>query len=70
MSCDRFQHYTSDIEGVNVHFIHEKSDHPDAIPLLLLHGWPGTISLPDLFLTNSLLTLGTDRNVLRLSQGD
>lgn len=29
------------IEGLNIHFVHEKSLSKDAIPLLLLHGWPG-----------------------------
>ncbi|KAJ6626906.1 Alpha/Beta hydrolase protein [Mycena sp. CBHHK59/15] len=34
--------YTTTIEGQNVHFVHEKSQDKDAIPLLLLHGWPGS----------------------------
>lgn len=38
----RFHHYTAHIEGLDVHFIHEKSSAKDAIPLLLLHGWPGS----------------------------
>ena len=28
---------------INVHFVHRKSSNPDAIPLLLVHGWPGSI---------------------------
>jgi pimeloyl-ACP methyl ester carboxylesterase len=27
---------------LNIHFVHEKSDNPDAIPLILLHGWPSS----------------------------
>ncbi|KAJ7293905.1 Alpha/Beta hydrolase protein [Mycena rebaudengoi] len=34
--------YTTDITGQTVHFVHEKSQDKDAIPLLLLHGWPGS----------------------------
>ncbi len=32
--------FTADIEGVNIHFIHQPSENPNAIPLLLVHGWP------------------------------
>ncbi|KAJ6550205.1 Alpha/Beta hydrolase protein [Mycena capillaripes] len=39
---NQFKHYTAAIEGHTVHFIHEKSEDPDAIPLILLHGWPGS----------------------------
>lgn len=39
---NRFNHYTSVIEGLTIHFIHEKSKAEDAIPLLLVHGWPGS----------------------------
>ncbi|KAJ7789456.1 Alpha/Beta hydrolase protein [Mycena olivaceomarginata] len=35
--------YTTTIENQTIHFIHEKSDDKDAIPLLLIHGWPGSI---------------------------
>ncbi|KAK4912387.1 hypothetical protein LTR66_017290 [Elasticomyces elasticus] len=41
-SLNKFHHYTAHIEGLDVHFIHEKSSAEDAIPLLLLHGWPGS----------------------------
>ncbi|KAF8144266.1 Alpha/Beta hydrolase protein [Mycena galopus ATCC 62051] len=39
---NQFNHYTAEIEGQTVHFIHEISTEPDAIPLILLHGWPGS----------------------------
>ncbi|KAJ7467178.1 Alpha/Beta hydrolase protein [Mycena latifolia] len=39
---NQFKHYTTVIEGQTVHFVHEKSEDPDAIPLILLHGWPGS----------------------------
>ncbi|KAJ7467166.1 Alpha/Beta hydrolase protein [Mycena latifolia] len=38
-----FKHYTAVIEGQTVHFVHEKSNDPDAIPVILLHGWPGFV---------------------------
>jgi hypothetical protein len=37
-----WKHYTTEIEGLKVHFIHEKAERRDALPLLLVHGWPGT----------------------------
>src|SRR6202044_3585774 len=33
----------TEIEGEDVHFIHVKSAHEDALPLILTHGWPGSI---------------------------
>jgi pimeloyl-ACP methyl ester carboxylesterase len=39
---NRFNHYTSVIEGLTIHFIHENSKAQDAIPLVLVHGWPGS----------------------------
>lgn len=41
-SFNRLNHYTAIIEGLKIHFIHEKSEAEDAIPLLLVHGWPGS----------------------------
>jgi pimeloyl-ACP methyl ester carboxylesterase len=31
------------IDGLGIHFLHARSPHPDALPLLLTHGWPGSI---------------------------
>ncbi|KAJ7451839.1 Alpha/Beta hydrolase protein [Mycena galericulata] len=39
---NQFDHYTAEIENQTVHFIHQKSTDPDAIPLIMLHGWPGS----------------------------
>ncbi|PZG17659.1 epoxide hydrolase family protein [Nonomuraea aridisoli] len=36
--------FTTTIDGQNVHFLHVRSPEPDALPLLLLHGWPGTFA--------------------------
>jgi pimeloyl-ACP methyl ester carboxylesterase len=35
--------FTTIIDGANVHFLHVRSPQPDALPLLLTHGWPGSI---------------------------
>ena len=35
--------YTTTIDGQNIHFQHVRSAEPDALPLLLLHGWPGSV---------------------------
>lgn len=36
--------YTMEVEGLDLHFIHQRSSHADAIPLLLVHGWPGSVA--------------------------
>ena len=35
--------FTTIIDGQNIHFLHVRSPEPDALPLLLLHGWPGSV---------------------------
>jgi pimeloyl-ACP methyl ester carboxylesterase len=35
--------FTTDIDGVDVHFIHVRSQHEDALPLIMTHGWPGSV---------------------------
>ena len=35
--------FTTTIDGQNVHFVHVRSPEPDATPLMLIHGWPGSI---------------------------
>jgi pimeloyl-ACP methyl ester carboxylesterase len=35
--------FTTDIDGVNIHFFHVKSPHADAMPLIMTHGWPGSV---------------------------
>ena len=37
-----FPQFTTEIEGQTVHFLHVRSSHADALPLLLVHGWPGS----------------------------
>lgn len=39
---NRFHQFTTVIDGQTIHFIHERSPRADAIPLMLIHGWPGS----------------------------
>jgi pimeloyl-ACP methyl ester carboxylesterase len=41
---NRWPHFLTDIDGQQIHFIHAKSDDPDALPLIMSHGWPGSVS--------------------------
>jgi pimeloyl-ACP methyl ester carboxylesterase len=36
-------HFTTEIDGVNIHFIHVRSRHENALPLIMTHGWPGSV---------------------------
>jgi len=36
-------HFITEIEGLDIHFIHVRSEHEDALPLIVTHGWPGSI---------------------------
>lgn len=38
-----FDHFRTAIDGQEIHFIHARSAHPDALPLLIIHGWPGSV---------------------------
>lgn len=38
-----FPQYTTEIEGQQIHFLHVTSAEPNALPLLLTHGWPGSV---------------------------
>jgi pimeloyl-ACP methyl ester carboxylesterase len=35
--------FTTEIDGVDIHFVHVRSPHADALPLLMTHGWPGSV---------------------------
>ena len=41
---NRWPHFLTNIDGQQVHFIHARSPEPDALPLLVTHGWPGSVS--------------------------
>jgi epoxide hydrolase len=40
---NRFDQFTTDIDGLDIHFIHQRSPHDGAFPLIITHGWPGSI---------------------------
>lgn len=40
---NRFAQYTTEIDGLAIHFLHVRSPHPNAMPLILTHGWPGSV---------------------------
>ena len=40
---NRFPQFLTAIDGLDIHFIHVKSKNPNAMPLILTHGWPGSI---------------------------
>jgi epoxide hydrolase len=41
---NEFPQFTTTIDGTNVHFLHVRSPEPDAMPLILTHGWPGSVA--------------------------
>ena len=36
-------HFITEIDGLDIHFIHVRSPHEDALPLIVTHGWPGSV---------------------------
>ena len=46
---NRLDHFVTRLDGpggadpLDIHFVHQRSPHPDAVPLLITHGWPGSI---------------------------
>ena len=36
-------HFITEIDGLDIHFIHVRSKHPNALPMIVTHGWPGSI---------------------------
>ena len=40
---NRFDHFITEIDGVDIHFIHQRSKHENAFPLIITHGWPGSV---------------------------
>ena len=41
---NKFPQFTTAIDGQNVHFLHVRSPEPDALPLIITHGWPGSVA--------------------------
>jgi len=42
-TLNQYRQYVTEIDGQNVHFLHVRSASPDALPLILTHGWPGSV---------------------------
>jgi epoxide hydrolase len=40
---NRFAQFMTELDGLNTHFIHVRSPHPEAMPLVITHGWPGSV---------------------------
>ena len=40
---NRFPQFRTAIDGLGIHFLHARSPEPDALPLIITHGWPGSI---------------------------
>jgi pimeloyl-ACP methyl ester carboxylesterase len=40
---DALPHFLTEIDGLDIHFIHVRSEHEDPLPLIVTHGWPGSI---------------------------
>jgi pimeloyl-ACP methyl ester carboxylesterase len=43
-SLNRIPQFRTEIDGLSIHFLHARSRHEDALPLVLTHGWPGSVA--------------------------
>jgi len=43
-ALNEYPQFTSTIDGTNVHFLHIRSPEPGALPLIMTHGWPGSVA--------------------------
>ena len=42
-NLNRFEQFRTTLDGLGIHFVHQRSPHPEALPLVMTHGWPGSI---------------------------
>lgn len=42
-ALNRFDHFRTEIDGLGIHFIHQRSREKQALPLVITHGWPGSV---------------------------
>jgi epoxide hydrolase len=40
---NRFDQFMTEVDGLDIHLVHQRSPHPEARPLVMTHGWPGSI---------------------------
>lgn len=43
VELNRLNHFMATVQGIDIHFIHQRSPHPEATPLVITHGWPGSV---------------------------
>ena len=43
VKINKFKNFVSNVDGIDIHFIKEKGTSPNSKPLLLMHGWPGSV---------------------------
>jgi epoxide hydrolase len=43
-ALNRFPQFITEIDNTNVHFMHIRSPEPDAVPMIITHGWPGSVA--------------------------
>lgn len=43
VGLNRFPQFKTQIDGLDIHFIHQRSSNPDAMPVIMTHGWPGSV---------------------------
>src|SRR5215510_6136874 len=43
VKLNRIAQYRTEIDGLNIHFLHVRSRHETALPIILTHGWPGSV---------------------------
>src|SRR6185295_8249636 len=41
---DALPHFITEIDGLDIHFVHVKSKHANALPIIVTHGWPGSVA--------------------------
>ena len=41
---NRWPQFTTEVDGQRIHFIHARAEHSGAVPLLVMHGWPGSVA--------------------------
>ena len=42
-ALNEFDHFRTNVDGLGVHFIHQRGKGPDPFPLVISHGWPGSV---------------------------
>ena len=43
-ALNRFDQFTTEISGVDIHFVHMRSPHDGALPVIIMHGWPSSVA--------------------------